>query len=190
MRMSGRLAVTGTVSLAVVDIDDVQLRPVQESDLDFLCRFDVEPGLIGPNWYGFRDAGRQRRRFQTDGWLGDEDGKAIVTVGDEVVGFVGWTPSGHGAGRYRQIGVVLLPEWRKRGVGTRAQLLLCQYLFAHNAVHRIEAGTQPENVAEQRALQKIGFRQEGVLRGAEFRNGSWCDIVVFGLLRGELPPSP
>jgi RimJ/RimL family protein N-acetyltransferase len=62
-------------------------------------------------------------------------------------------------------------------------------LFAHTAVHRIEASTQPENVAEQRALLKIGFRREGVLRGAEFRNGSWCDVVVFGLLREELPLS-
>lgn len=166
----------------------VELRPVRESDVEFLCRFDVEPGLIGPNWYGFRDAGRQRRRLQSDGWLGDEDGKLIVSAGGEVAGFVGWTPAGHGAGRYHSVGIVLLPEWRGRGIGTRAQALLCRYLFAHTAAHRIEAGTQPENAAEQGALRKIGFRQEGVLRGAEFRDGAWCDIVVFGLLRGEQMP--
>ena len=173
------------VSVAGMDIGVVELRPVLESDLDFLCRFDVEPGLIGANWYGFRDAGRQRRRFQSDGWLGEEDGKLVVSVGGEVVGFVGWTPCGHGAGRYRSIGIVLLPEWRGRGVGTRAQAMLCRYLFTHTAVHRIEAGTQPENAAEQRALRKVGFRDEGVLRGAEFRDGEWCDIIIFGLLRGE-----
>jgi RimJ/RimL family protein N-acetyltransferase len=147
----------------------------------------VEPGLIGANWYGFRDAGRQRRRFDSDGWLGDEDGKLVVSAGEEVAGFVGWTTTGHGAGRYPGIGIALLPEWRGCGVGTRAQDLLCRYLFAHTAVHRIEARTQPENAAEQRALQKVGFRQEGVLRGAEFRDGAWHDIVVFGLLRGERP---
>jgi RimJ/RimL family protein N-acetyltransferase len=168
-----------------MDVGAVELRAVRESDLDFLCRFDVEPGLIGPNWYGFRDAGRQRRRFETDGWLGDEDGKLIVTVGDEVAGLVGWTPAGFLAGRYRSIGIVLLPEWRGRGVGTRAQALLCRYLFAHTALHRLEAGTQPENAAEQRALRKVGFREEGVLRGAEFRDGTWRDAVIFGLLRGE-----
>ena len=173
----------------LVDVSDIQLRPVRESDLDFLCRFDVEPGLIGPNWYGFRDTGRQHRRLQADGWLGEEDGKLIVAVGDQVVGFVGWSPAGHGAGRYRTIGVVLLPEWRGRGVGTQAQFLLCRYLFTHTPVQRVEAGTQPENEAEQRALEKIGFRREGLLRAAEFRNGAWCDVVVFGLLRTELPPS-
>ena len=104
----------------------MELRAVRESDLDFFCRFDTEPGLIGPNWYGFRDAGRHRRRFETDGWLGEEDGRLT---------------------------------------------------------------TQPENTAEQRSLQKIGFRHEGVLRGAEFRDGTWRDVVVFGLLRGEQAPS-
>lgn len=165
----------------------MQLRPVREADLAFLGRFAVEPGLIGPNWYGFRDAGRDRRRFESDGWLGEEDGRLIVAVGDQTAGFLSWGPTGHGAGRYRSIGIVLLPEWRGRGVGSRAQLLLCRYLFTHTPVHRIEATTQPENAAEQRALQKIGFQQEGVLRGAEFRDGEWRDIVVFGLLRGDLP---
>jgi [ribosomal protein S5]-alanine N-acetyltransferase len=173
-----------------VDLDGVRLRPLREPDLDLLRRFDVEPGLIGNNWYGFRDPHRQRRRFETDGWLGDEDGKLIVETGEEAAGFVSWTPSGFLAGRYREIGAVLLPERRGHGIGTRAQWLLCRYLFAHTAVHRIEAGTQPENEAEQRALRKVGFRQDGVLRGAEFRDGSWRDVVVFGLLRGELAPAP
>jgi hypothetical protein len=65
-----------------MEIDTVQLRPIRESDLDFL----------------------------SDGWLGDEDGKLIVAADDETAGFVGGTPVGHGAGRYRSIGIVLLPE--------------------------------------------------------------------------------
>jgi RimJ/RimL family protein N-acetyltransferase len=184
-RLADRRRWTTLVNVAGVDMSAVELRPVQESDLDLLCRFDVESGLIGANWYGFRDAGRQRRRFQSDGWLGDEDGKLVVSVSDEAAGFVGWTPSGHGPGRFRSIGIALLPEWRGRGVGTRAQALLCRYLFAHTAVHRVEARTQPENAAEQRALRKVGFCEEGVLRGAEFRDGGWHDVVVFGLLRDE-----
>lgn len=168
----------------------MSLRPALEADVDLLTRFDVEPGLIGPNWYGFRDARRQRARWVTDGWLGDEDGKLIVQVGGEVVGFVSWGPAGFLAGRYREIGAVLLPEWRGRGIGTRAQLLLCRYLFRHTAIHRIEAKTQPENVAEQSALRAIGFRDEGTLRGAEFRDGSFRDVVVFGLLRDELGDEP
>ncbi|RKF18984.1 GNAT family N-acetyltransferase [Micromonospora globbae] len=168
-----------------MNLESVVLRPVEESDLEVLSRFDAEPELAGSSWYGFRDAGRQRRRFHSDGWLGDEDGKLMVTADAEVAGFVAWASAGHGAGRYRSIGIALLPGWRGQGIGTQAQRLLCQYLFAHTAVQRIEAGTQPENVAEQRALQKVGFTQEGVLRSAEFRDGAWRDVIVYGLLRSD-----
>jgi ribosomal-protein-alanine N-acetyltransferase len=32
--------------------------------------------------------------------------------------------------------------------------MLCDYLFEHTPAQRIEAGTHPENIAEQRALEK------------------------------------
>jgi len=110
----------------------------------------------------------------------------MVTVGSDVAGMVGWSTAGYLAGKYRTVGISLLPEWRGRGVGTHAQWLLCRYLFAHTAIRRIEASTQPENVAEQRVLEKLGFRREGTLRSFEFRDGDWRDAVVFGVLRGEL----
>jgi RimJ/RimL family protein N-acetyltransferase len=43
------------------------------------------------------------------------------------------------------------------------------------------------NVAEQRALEKVGFQREGVLRGPSFRLGVWHDTVLYSVLRGEVP---
>jgi RimJ/RimL family protein N-acetyltransferase len=42
-----------------------------------------------------------------------------------------------------------------------------------------------DNVAEQRALEKSGFRREGVLRQAGFRGGRWRDGILYALLRNE-----
>jgi RimJ/RimL family protein N-acetyltransferase len=64
-----------------------------------------------------------------------------------------------------EIGVLLFPEHRGRGVGTAAQRLLVEYLFATTLVNRLQAVTDLENLAEQRVLERIGFRREGVLRG-------------------------
>jgi RimJ/RimL family protein N-acetyltransferase len=151
-----------------------------------LVRFLVEPNLIGPNWSGFRDVGGLRRRFDTDGWLGADDGWLMVTLEAEPVGFVTWSTSGSAAGRYRSIGAVLLPEHRGKEIGSRARYSLCEYLFTHYPIQRIEATTQPDNQAEQRSLSRIGFRHEGTLRSADFRTGDWQDVMVYGLLRGEL----
>ena len=163
----------------------VRLRPVVENDLAMLRRFTTEAGLVGPDWPGYRDAAGPARRFAADGYLGDDDGRLMVEVDDTAAGFVGWSAVGEGLARYWDITIALLPEWRGRGVGWRAQTLLCDYLFAHTPTQRIEARTQQENTAEQKALEKVGFQREGVLRSAEFRDGHWRDVVVYGRVRGD-----
>ncbi|MBM7494874.1 RimJ/RimL family protein N-acetyltransferase [Micromonospora luteifusca] len=171
----------------------VRLRPVAEPDLAMFRRLCVEPELIGLDWAGFRDAEAPARRFAVDGYLGEDDGRLIVEVEQEgaaaAAGLVSYT-SGRYAGRasYWEVGIVLLPPWRGRGIGWRAQALLCDYLFHHTPAQRIQAGTHPENVAEQRALEKAGFQLEGIVRASEFRAGQWRDGYLYSRLRDD--PSP
>ncbi len=65
------------------------------------------------------------------------------------------------------------------------QANLCDYLFHHTPAQRIEAGTHPENIAEQKALVKAGFQLEGVVRAAEFRAGKWRDGLLYSRLRDD-----
>ncbi|WP_231976393.1 GNAT family N-acetyltransferase [Streptomyces sp. 3214.6] len=44
-----------------------------------------------------------------------------------------------------------------------------------------------ENLAEQRALEKVGFTREGVLRSVVFRDGRWRDGVSYSVLRDDAP---
>ncbi|WP_214410114.1 GNAT family N-acetyltransferase [Sphaerisporangium fuscum] len=169
----------------------VRLRPVAEDDLEMFRRFATEPGLIGLDWTGFRDAQAPARRFATDGYLGAEDSRLIVEVGEDekaAAGVVSWIATGVGVAKYWEIGIALLPEWRGRGIGWRAQAMLCDYLFTHTPTPRIQAATHPENIAEQKSLEKAGFRLEGVLRSVEFRAGQWRDGYFYGRLRTD--PSP
>jgi ribosomal-protein-alanine N-acetyltransferase len=155
-------------------------------------RFATEPGLIGLDWAGFRDAAAPARRFATDGYLGSDDGRLMIEVESEGVaaGFVSWASGRYGgAATHWEIGIALLPRWRGRGIGWRAQAMLCDYLFAHSPAQRIQAGTHPENLAEQKALLKAGFQLEGVVRACEFRAGQWRDGYLYGRLRTDPAPS-
>ena len=169
----------------------ISLRPVTEDDLPLLRRFLTEPGLIGLDWNGFRDARKIDRRFAADGYLTPDDTWLMVSVDDDgtAAGFVSFR-SGQfaAAGPYYEIGIALLPEWRGRGVGWRAQAMLCDYLFTHTPVQRIQAGTHPENLAEQGALVKAGFTLEGVIRASEFRAGQWRDGYLYSRLRTDPAP--
>ncbi|WP_432930377.1 GNAT family N-acetyltransferase [Microbispora sp. CA-135349] len=99
-----------------------------------------------------------------------------------------WSARGFGVSRYWEIGIGLLPDWRGRGIGWRAQAMLCDYLFTHTPVERIEAATHPENIAEQKSLEKAGFTLEGVLRAVEFRAGQWRDGWMYSRLRSDPYP--
>lgn len=82
-----------------------------------------------------------------------------------------------------EVGIALLPDHRGQGVGTAAQGLMVQYLFDNTMAHRLQAFTEVDNIAEQRALEKVGFQREGVLRAHFFRAGKWRDSVLYARLR-------
>jgi RimJ/RimL family protein N-acetyltransferase len=167
----------------------VELRPVAEGDLELFRRFAVEPGLIGLDWGGFRDPQPAVRRFAEDGFLGKDDGRLMVGADDETAGFVSWrTGSFDGRTSYWKIGIALLPEFRGRGIGWRAQALLTDYLFLHTPVQRIQAATHPENLAEQKSLEKAGFRLDGIIRACEFRAGKYRDGYLYSRLRDDPAP--
>jgi RimJ/RimL family protein N-acetyltransferase len=160
---------------------------VEEGELVDLLRLFWDPALPGEfEWFGYRmDRARElERRWREDGLIGPESSFLAVTVGNRMcAGWVMWRPVGP-SGTF-EIGIALFPDHRGKGVGTEAQRLIVEYLFNTTAAHRLQAGTELDNIAEQRALEKVGFRREGVMRGAHFRAGEWRDSVMYGLLRSD-----
>ena len=171
-----------------LDSRPVALRPVTEDDLAVLERLTNDSFAAGPHeWYGWSDPHVYRQRWHENGLLGSVGGMLMVTRGAEVAGFVNWRQISTGPISFCwEIGIRLLPEARGQGAGAWAQRLLVRYLFAHTPVVRLEADTETENIAEQRALQKSGFTREGVLRSTLFRDGRWRDVVRYSMLRDDL----
>ena len=171
---------------------EVRLRPVEESDLALLMRFEWDPHATGEyQWFGFRmdKARKLERRWHEDGLIGDESSYLSIVIGDGTcAGLVDWRRTGR-FGNY-EIGIVLFPEHRAHGIGTEAQRQLVDYLFRTTTAHRLQAGTEVDNVAEQKSLERIGFKREGVNRALYFRAGRWRDSVIYGLLRGEQRTGP
>lgn len=167
----------------------VELRPFRRDELEIWQRFATDPDAVGEfNWTGFRSLQRAVERFEKDGMLSSERGELAVVDEGRIVGVVQWVAGGYDGsspGWCWRIGCTLLPEHRGRGIGTQAQRLLVEYLFATTPAVRIEADTDVDNRAERACLEKVGFTQEGVLRRAGFRAGAWRDIVRYSLLRGE-----
>ncbi|HLT61174.1 MAG TPA: GNAT family protein [Microlunatus sp.] len=168
------------------------LRALREDDLPFLDRLSTDPDVLGPfEWPGFTDVRARRRRWEQDGFIGTHAAMiAITDEEDNAVGIVSWKSEGRGTpvGVTYEIGIAVAPEHRGRGLGSTAQRQLVDHLFDHTTANRIEATTNGENHAEQRALEKAGFTREGVLRGRSFIGGRYHDTVYYGLLRSDVRP--
>jgi RimJ/RimL family protein N-acetyltransferase len=168
--------------------DHLTLRLAAEGDLPLLERLTQDPGVAGEfAWVGWRDLSRFRKGWADSRLVGDDGGVLMVCREQERLGYVSWYRFDVAASYCWSIGIALLPEVRGRGYGTQAHRLLTRYLFAHTAVHRIEAATEAGNVAEQRALEKAGFTREGVMRGIFWRDGAWRDGVLYSLQRTDQP---
>jgi len=168
----------------------IDLRPIAESDLPLLESWEEDPSYNSDyNSFGLHPATHVRHAFVQHGYLTDDRGRLLaVDKAGEAVGDVSYRVVKHGGGianRVYEIGVTIAPEHRRKGYGAEAQSLLVTYLFATYAIARVQATTDVENLPEQRALERAGFTREGVLRQAQFRNGSWHDVVMYSKVRGE-----
>lgn len=170
--------------------DDIELRPATETDLPLLHRLISDPAATGDyEWHGYSDPHLWRRRWEENGLLGQDSGALMIAASDESIGFVAWHK--HSTGRSSfcwNIGIAIAPEARGLGHGTKAQRQLAEYLFSHTQTNRVEAGTEVNNMAEQRALEKAGFVKEGIMRGATFQGGQWHDAIIYSILRSDLLP--
>lgn len=163
-----------------------RLRPPHDGDDELVKGWAADPTSPFEDWSGDPPPGTTPgpRAGPPEG-----GGRLMVSDGDDVViGTVSWRQVLWGpapGSAALEIGISLRPHVRGRGHGSRAQRLLADYLFSTTAVHRVQATTDVENVAEQRALESAGFRREGVLRQAQWRLGAWHDLAMYGRLRSD-----
>ena len=166
----------------------VRLRDATLDDADMIDAWNRDRS--GFNDFGDDPEPIDREALARGPLRNERNGLLIIEVvaGDRPIGTVGWHQERYGPNPEStalNFGIELIPEARLQGYGTEAQALLVDYLFELTDVNRIEAGTDVENVVEQRALEKAGLRREGVVRGAQFRAGAYHDLVVYARIRDD-----
>lgn len=75
--------------------------------------------------------------------------------------------------------------WWGRGIGKEAIRLIIRHGFEQLGLERIYCGTSEDNIGMQKLALSAGFKEEGRARKALFKNGSFKDILNYGLLKDE-----
>lgn len=71
------------------------------------------------------------------------------------------------------------------GYGTEALFLLLEFGFDILNLHRIGLDVFEYNVRAIKAYEKLGFKQEGVIREELFYDGKFHDSILMGILQKE-----
>jgi RimJ/RimL family protein N-acetyltransferase len=84
--------------------------------------------------------------------------------------------------REAEIGYMVAPRARGRGVAARAVALLTRWGFDGLGLERLELRIDPANTGSIRVAERSGYRLEGVLRSLHFKNGLRADTGVWSRL--------
>jgi ribosomal-protein-serine acetyltransferase len=122
--------------------------------------------------------------------LAEENGFQTAIVHDgAIAGVVGF----HGVDRVNRatsIGYWLAADRQGQGIMTRAVAALAGHALTAWGLHRVEIRVATGNARSRAIPERLGFRREGTLRGAERHGERFLDLDVFALLAPEWHGAP
>jgi RimJ/RimL family protein N-acetyltransferase len=84
-------------------------------------------------------------------------------------------------------GTLYAPRVQRTGLNTEAKHLLLRHAFEALGVNCVQIRTDFLNHASRRAIERLGARLDGVLRGHLILNGHLRDSAVYSILAHEWP---
>ena len=164
---------TERLSIRVMRKSDVQALHVMLSD-EVVMRWQSE----GPN----------QRLAETKADMAamlKDDGRQCWMIFEEKGPAIGWISIAHQQDGLQHIGYMLATEARGRGIATEALDALLDHSFRFFGARRIQAGTDPENLASIRLLERLGFTREGHFRKHRSTHNGVRDSLLYAILREE-----
>lgn len=172
---------------------DIGFRPVEQKDLEDIRRLRNEPST----WMQLTTIG-QISEEQQKSWfekITKTNDCAYFSVFKEVKEFpVSYAGDFLGIIRFDQmdtvnrsvrIGCDVIPEERGKGYGTKIFEAILEFCFNESNFHRLWLCVLEDNEIAIKLYINAGFKEEGNMRQAIWRNGKWHDYNVMSILEDE-----
>lgn len=168
----------------------VTLRPFRRDDLPALRRWFDDSEVM--YYWGDQQPLVSETLFEADlapgGRLTTFERDGVLCICDETerpIGFLEYTGSDR-RHLHASLGILIgeRDAWDK-GYGSEAIVVLLNWLFNHQNLHRVWLSVQDNNPRARHVYEKLGFVHEGTWRKHEFYDGVWNDEHIYGILRDE-----
>jgi RimJ/RimL family protein N-acetyltransferase len=125
------------------------------------------------------------RRYETGWEEGTRAGFAIRDLnGGGMLGFAAVVELDLEA-QEAELGYMVLPAARGRGVSLRSVDLLTRWCFDALGLIRLELRIDPANAPSLRIAERAGYVQEGVLRNTYVKQGMRGDVAIWSRLTSD-----
>jgi len=168
----------------------VSLRPFRDSDASVAAAWCRDADIV--RWSGARANDDEKSALawaaMTDTSHRARDVLALViteAASGAALGSVDLRRPSEADPELGEVGFLLGPEARGRGIATRSTRLLLTYAFDELGIARVQALAHPENPASAKVLERLGFRREGLLRDHRVGAAGREDRIFFSLLRHQ-----
>lgn len=109
----------------------------------------------------------------------------VMTPDGKVVGLTRYMRMNAGHKRLEIGGTFYAESVQRSGVNTEAKLLLLGYAFEQMGCNAVQIRTDWFNKRSQAAIERLGAKRDGVLRGHQVMGGRVRDIVVYSIIATE-----
>ena len=165
----------------------VSIRRASPDDVDFLVDLvtheDVEPFLAARRP---KDHAAIRAEIALSDDEPDAFGLFVIEVDGERAGTMRFTRANERSRIADLGGLAVHPDFRGAKVGDTAAHLFQRHLFDELGFHRVQMEIYGFNERAMAHAQRAGFTREGVRRKAYWRNDTWVDGVLYGLVVEDL----
>ena len=103
---------------------------------------------------------------------------------DKIAGVLGYNPIDR-VNNIGYIGYWLGKEYNGRGIMTRSVKELIEIGYSYYSLNRIEIRCAVENNRSRAIPERLGFKNEGIIRQAAKVDNYYQDDVVYGLLKND-----
>ena len=176
----------GSAADSVVGVE-VTLRQATLEDVSFLVALAADAGVepfLAVSRVSTPEAIAERiARSEAEP---DSSGVIVIEVDGAPAGTMTWELVNRRSRIASVGGFAIGPELRGRGVGLAAAHALQRHLVVERGFHRLQMEVYGFNERGLRHAERAGWVREGVRRRAYWRNETWVDGVLFGLLEDEL----
>jgi RimJ/RimL family protein N-acetyltransferase len=173
-----------------VSVPEFRLEPWAEHHVPAVAEVVVDPdvlrftGVPDPPEPGFPAQWVQRyERGRRDG---TREAFAAIAPDGAFLGVV-MAPRIDRAGREMELGYLVAPTARGRGLGAALLQAMTAWAFAEGAL-RLELRVSVANPASQRVAERAAYVREGVLRSLHFKAGLRNDTIIYSRLPSDPGP--